>query len=103
MVSVERMQQETIISTLPGQTEDDRVVIVLCQQGMGPNTLELRQQSWGEGVGWFTQSSVEMSPSQVADLRNVLGVSQGKPRLPAKFRKAPEGHWQPRIARAGSA
>ncbi|MEE3372562.1 MAG: hypothetical protein VX346_24710 [Planctomycetota bacterium] len=97
------MHQETIIGTLPGQTEDDRVVIVLSQQVMGPNTLELRQQSWGEGVGWFTQSSVEMSPRQVADLRNFLGVSQTKPRLPAKFRKVSERHWQPRIARADSA
>ena len=103
MSKVERMHQETIVGTLPGQTEDDRVVIVLCQQGMGANTLELRQQSWGEGVGWFTQSSVEMSPRQVADFRNVLGVSQKTARLPAKFRKVSEGNWQPRIAHADSA
>ena len=97
------MHQETIVGTLPGQTEDDRVVIVLCQHGIGANSLELRQQSWGEGVGWFTQSSVEMSPRQVADLRNVLGVSHGQSRLPAKFRKVSERHWQPRVAHADSA
>jgi hypothetical protein len=40
--------------------------------------VELRQQSYGPGVGWFTQSSVTLLPSQVAQLRAVLGtVPQG--------------------------
>ena len=73
------MPQETIVTTLSGQTEEDRLVVVLCQYAAGANALELRQQSWGDGVGWFTQSTVEMSPRQVANLRNALGGSPGQP------------------------
>ena len=97
------MQQETIVATLSGQTEDDRLVVVLCQHANGGNALELRQQSWGEGVGWFTQSTVEMSPHQVAELRNALGASSGRRPLPARFRKVSESSWQPRVTHADSA
>ncbi|MAV36331.1 MAG: hypothetical protein CMJ59_12845 [Planctomycetaceae bacterium] len=97
------MPQETIVTTLSGQTEEDRLVVVLCQYAAGANALELRQQSWGDGVGWFTQSTVEMSPRQVANLRNALGGSPGQPPLPAQFRRVSEGHWQPRVSHADSA
>ena len=44
----------------------------------GESLIELRQQSWGEGVGWFTQTSVQLEPSQVAALRQSLGQSVGR-------------------------
>ena len=37
--------------------------------------MELRQQSFSAGLGWFTQSTVQLEPGQVAALRNALGSS----------------------------
>lgn len=35
--------------------------------------IELRQQTWGEGIGWFTQNTMRLEPQQVAQLRTALG------------------------------
>ncbi|MEQ8788068.1 MAG: hypothetical protein RIC55_17300 [Pirellulaceae bacterium] len=40
----------------------------------GGSHLELRQQSYAESLGWYTQSSVKIEPQQVAELRNSLGI-----------------------------
>jgi hypothetical protein len=73
------------------------------QQAGEPSRVELRQQSFGEGIGWFTQSTVQLEPSQVADLRNALGLTAPSPRrakLPAAFNKVSPQSWQPRIVHA---
>ncbi len=65
---------ELVICYLPGETSGERLSIVRC--GVGQNqTFELRQQSWGNGVGWFTQSCVVIQPCQVRALRNALGAN----------------------------
>ena len=47
--------------------------------------MTLCQQSWADGIGWFSQSSVEIDPSQLPMLRQALGLGQAKP---ATFRQA---------------
>lgn len=64
---------ETVLATLPGVSDRDRVLVVLCQSAAGSH-VDLRQQSWGEGLGWYTQSSVQLDPSQVAGMRQALGL-----------------------------
>ena len=64
---------ETILATLPGASDRDRVLVVLCQAAGGTH-VEIRQQSWGEGLGWYTQSSVQLEPQQVAGMRQALGL-----------------------------
>ena len=59
------MLGETVLASLPGSHEHDRALVVLCRQA-GESHVELRQQSWGEGVGWYTQSTVTLEPSQIA-------------------------------------
>lgn len=78
------------------------VVLVTADNG---SVLELRQQSFGEGIGWFTQSSVQLEPGQVAELRNTLGVGSKAPRapLPAAFSRMTAANWQPRVVHADSA
>lgn len=64
---------ETVLATLPGSSDRDRLLVVLCQADHG-SQVELRQQSWGEGLGWYTQGTVHLEPSQVAGLRQSLGL-----------------------------
>lgn len=80
---------EIVLSTLPGMNERDRVLVVLVQTPASGSHVELRQQSFGEGIGWFTQSSISMEPQQVAELRSVLGTSGASTSsLPRRFHKA---------------
>lgn len=69
---------ETTLATLPSDRDNERLLVVLCQESDQGSYLELRQQSWGEGVGWFTQSSVRVEPEQVAQLRGALGSGKAK-------------------------
>ncbi|QDU31217.1 hypothetical protein ETAA8_63700 [Anatilimnocola aggregata] len=96
---------ETILSAIPALSDKERLVVVLVQLPEG-SRLELRQQSYGEGVGWFTQSTVQLEPGQVAQLKNSLGhATSGSPaaRLPKSFNQLKSPAWQPRLVQADSA
>lgn len=96
---------ETILSAIPAQSDKERLVVVLVRKGEVSH-LELRQQSFGEGVGWFTQSTVQLEPGQVAQLKNSLGHAvAGSPaaRLPKSFSQLKAPAWQPRLVHADSA
>ena len=67
------MLPETLICHLPSENENERLAVVLCQDESGER-YELRQQSFGNGVGWFTQSCVVIEAGQAAALRNVFGA-----------------------------
>jgi hypothetical protein len=69
--------------------------------------MELRQQSFSKGIGWFTQSTVQLEPGQVAALRNALGATSGgqRParRLPREFSTLSPTSWEPKVVHADSA
>lgn len=92
---------EVVLSTIAGATDKDRLAVVLCNRS-GESCLELRQQSFGDGIGWFTQSTVALEPSQVAELRTALGSggNRGPSSLPKSFRRAEQPAWQPRVVHA---
>jgi hypothetical protein len=101
------IHQEIILATIPGASEHDRLLVVLRQAGVG-SKIEIRQQSWGEGLGWFTQSSVCMEPHQVAELRGVLGVGRSpaatqRAPLPRAFSQPSQATWSPRVMHVDSA
>lgn len=96
---------ETVLSTLAGSNEHERLLVVLLHES-GSSRLELRQQSYGVGVGWFTQSSISLEPHQVAELRGALGNGKrvGAPaNLPREFSRIPSGGFTPRVVHADSA
>jgi len=110
--------QEVTLSTIQGSDENHRLAVVLVTGVPGTalpaSRVELRQQTWGEGVGWFTQTSIALEPEQVAGLKATLGStscggakSTGKAAatLPASFRTARPIAHPPhlKIARADSA
>ena len=89
---------EVVLSTIAGAADTERLQVVLCNQA-GESRLELRQQSFGDGIGWFTQSTIALEPSQVAELRTALGTggNRGPSPLPKSFRRAEQPAWQPRV------
>jgi len=96
---------ETVLTTLPA-SEVERLLVVLVQSPEHGSRVELRQQSFSKGIGWFTQSTVHLEPGQVAALRNALGSSGGQRpvnQLPREFSKIAPPTWQPKVVRADSA
>ena len=96
---------ETVLSSLPASSDTERLLLVLVQSADAGSQIELRQQSFSKSIGWFTQSTVQMEPGQVAALRNALGLTGGKTssRLPREFSTVTPGAWQPRVVHADSA
>ena len=93
---------ETQIATIPGQNDGERLAVVHILKAEGGSQIELRQQSWGEGVGWFTQNRLPIEPHQLSELRNSLGSSGVNSSRPATPRRAAGASFL-RIARADSA
>jgi hypothetical protein len=97
---------ETTLTAIPA-SETERLLVVLVQSPEHGSRMELRQQSFSQGIGWFTQSTVQLDPSQVAALRNALGTSASAKRsaatLPREFSTMAPASWQPRVVHADSA
>jgi hypothetical protein len=96
---------ETVLTSLPAASETERLLLVLVQPADTASRVELRQQSFSNTIGWFTQSTVHLEPGQVAALRNALGLTSAKPstRLPREFSKVTPAAWQPRVVHAETA
>lgn len=97
--------QETTLATLPGSSDTDRILVVLTNRLASGSRVELRQQSWCEQFGWYTQSTIEMEPQQVASLRVALGQAPKPPKSANRYatRNPHSAEFQPRIIRADSA
>jgi hypothetical protein len=79
---------ETIFSILQGDDDSNRVVIVH-RSGFGGSSLVLRRETFSDDIGWFEQSSVEISPDQVGQLKQALGgVPSGQVRPVGRSRQA---------------
>ena len=99
------LPSETPLTTIPA-SETERLLVVLVQSPEHGSRMELRQQSFSNGIGWFTQSTVQLEPGQVAALRNALGPAGGSrtaSRLSGEFRKIAAPAWQPKVVHAESA
>ena len=95
---------ETVLTAIPA-SDVERLLVVLVQTPDHGSRMELRQQSFSTGIGWFTQSTVQLEPEQVAALRNALGNAGGhtQSRLPREFSKMTPPSWQPRVVTAETA
>jgi hypothetical protein len=96
---------ETILTQIPA-SEVERLLVVLVQSPEHGSRMELRQQSFSKGIGWFTQSTVQLEPGQVAALRNALGSTGGSrpaTRLPREFSTIAPPTWHPKVVHADSA
>lgn len=95
--SMKLQTPECVLGNLSGAHEHERLQVILQSTDEGSRVC-LRQQTWGEGIGWFTQRTLDLTPDQVAQLKTVLGVSGQSARPP----KAPTASHL-RVYRAESA
>lgn len=65
-------QNPVTLAVVPSSDDQHRIVVQL-RHGFSGSSVELLQQSWGEGVGWFTQSKVQLEPEQLTAVRAALG------------------------------
>ena len=91
--------QEVTLSTIPGTDEDSRVAVVLTHAD-AQSRIELHQQSWGEGIGWFTQNKVVLEPQQAAAL--AASLDKSKTGVTADYSNLSRS-WTPRVVSADSA
>lgn len=92
---------EVVLAVLEAALETERTLLVHRRSTDGLSWMELRQQSWGDGVGWFTQNSVKLEPGQISQLRLALGPAKG---TPPKSRTASTSRgFVPRLVTADSA
>lgn len=65
--------KESILSILQEEGELTRVVLVH-RHSFGGSQVVLRRESFSDDVGWFEQSSIDLSPGQVGQLKQAIGV-----------------------------
>ena len=66
------MSHEQILSTITADNEHSRLQVALSCDAAGEQTLELRQQSWGKGVGWYRQHTLQLGPAEAEALLQTL-------------------------------
>ena len=70
------MTSRTALGTLEGAGPSERMLVALKQAGDGSVAIELLQQHYGEGIGWFNQRSMTLDPRQWQQLQTLLGKSK---------------------------
>jgi hypothetical protein len=75
------MVGRTVLVTLEGSAPHQRLQVALGQQADGRLTIDLREQHYAEGIGWFDQRTMELDPRQFRQLQAVLGSKTAEPAL----------------------
>ena len=65
--------EEAVLAIIPDETQEHRMVFI-AKSGAHAMPIVLRQESYSPGVGWFTQSQIEMTRQQMVMLRATLGT-----------------------------
>lgn len=75
---------ESILSVLQCDGDQGRVVLVH-RFAFGKSEMLLRRESFSEDIGWFEQSTIELSSGQLGQLKQALAVlptSKSRPTRP---------------------
>jgi hypothetical protein len=70
------MAQEHTLKTIAGENPDVRLDVVVGADTDGTPLVELRRLSWGKGVGWYRQHTLQLDPSEAAALLQTLRGSR---------------------------
>lgn len=76
-------EREVVLATIPGSDAVSRIQLTRNAFNM-ERPFCLRQESFSPDVGWFLQSSLEMTQQEFAMLRGQLGSRE--PEISANFR-----------------
>ena len=64
--------ENSVIAVIQGESLTDRIVFAI-QRYDCERPIVMQQESFSEGVGWFVQNRIEMTRSEMSQLRTVLG------------------------------
>ena len=65
------------IASIPGDDASSRVVVCLKSTTAG-TIFALQRQSYGQDVGWFVQSEIEVSRTEMSAIRSLIGLAECK-------------------------
>lgn len=84
------MADHTTIAVLPADRDDRRLRLVMLAGGSADGArLRLTDETFSEDVGWFAQGHIDLSPSQIRDLRAALGATEtGRCKQPRRPRRS---------------
>lgn len=69
---------ESVLAHLAGTSPDERTEIAIRTRADSPVTfLSVRQQAWGNGIGWFTQATVDIPATSLSELKAALCLVPG--------------------------
>ena len=68
------MADSTHLATLPGPAAHRRLQVGLTRGVGGRLAIDLREQHYAEGIGWFDQCGMTLDPRQFRQLQAVLGL-----------------------------
>ncbi len=68
------MTGRTVLATLGGRAPAQRLQVSLVHADDGRLLIDLREQHYAEGIGWFDQRRLELDPRQFQQLQAVLGL-----------------------------
>jgi hypothetical protein len=69
------MAHRTVLATIAGSEPHQRLQVALTQGGDGRLVIDLRDQHYAEGIGWFDQRTLALDPRQFRQLKAVLGMN----------------------------
>ncbi len=70
------MDAQTVLAVLPGHGPHQRLRVALVRGANGRRMIELREQHYAEGIGWFDQRTLSLDPRQFKQLRAILGAKE---------------------------
>jgi hypothetical protein len=72
------MAARTVLATLAGSAPYQRLLVALEQRDDGRLAIDLREQHYAEGIGWFDQRTLSLEPRQFRQLQAALGLSAAR-------------------------
>lgn len=72
------VQQEEILTTITNTNPDALLEIALSADSEGRQKIELRRFSWGEGVGWYRQQTLQLDVTEAEELLLTLRENRRK-------------------------
>ncbi|WZO99418.1 hypothetical protein EP7_001024 [Isosphaeraceae bacterium EP7] len=69
------MRAKTVLGTIGGTAPEQRVEVSLVARRGGGLTIDLCEQHFAEGIGWYDQRSFALDPQQFRQIQAMLGLS----------------------------
>jgi hypothetical protein len=66
------MEQEQILGVLKGKTGDEIIEVAVQTEADGDENIQFRYREWANGIGWYTQKTVEIGGDQLQRLIGIL-------------------------------